>query len=694
MEAKTIKYINKELSWLSFNARVLQEAENPSVPLIERIKFLGICSSNLDEFYRVRVATLRRLTPLGKKARKLIGGDPEGILHEINRITQAQHKKFDTIFQKITAELGKEDIYILNETQLTPEQHKFVLEYFRSTVRSKLFPIMLDQIDDFPELRDRMLYLAIHLWRSDDPSKSKYALIEIPSDVLPRFLILPRNRKKQFVILLDDVIRAGLSEIFSIFPQDTFEAYTIKITRDAELDINDDFSESYIEKVNKSLKQRKEGNPVRLIYDASISEPLLNLIKSRQNLSKNDTIIAGSKYHNNRDFMRFPNIGGRHLRYPEMRHLTLKDFNARPSMFRVMRRKDLLLHFPYHRFDHVIDLLREASIDPRVISIKLTVYRVAKNSSILNALINAVRNGKKVVAVLELQARFDEEVNIYWANRLQDEGVRVIFGIQGLKVHSKLCLITRQEKRKEVSYAMIGTGNFNEQTANLYSDHTLFTADKRLTSEVNRIFEFLENTYKVSRFKHLIVSPNFMRPRITKLIRNEIKSVKAGKNAYIIFKVNNLVDREIIDLLYEASSAGVKIQLIVRGMFSLVPGLPGVSDHIEAISIVDRFLEHSRIYIFCNEDQPKYYISSADLMPRNIERRIEVTCPIYDPEIQTQLKEFIEIQIQDNVKARVLNAAQDNRVRAAGAGIKRRAQWEIHDYLRRLPVKVTKSDDA
>ncbi len=694
MEAKTIKYVNKEISWLSFNARVLQEAEDPSVPLIERLKFLGICSSNLDEFYRVRVATLRRLAPLGKKTRKLIGENPEKILKEINLITQKQHKKFDTIYRMIIDQLKKEDIYILNEQQLSPEQHNFVLNYFRSTVRSLLFPIMLDQIDGFPELRDRMIYLAIHLWRSDDSSKSKYAIIEIPSDVLPRFLILPREGKKQFVILLDDIIRAGLSDIFAIFPQDNFDAFTIKVTRDAELDINDDFSESYIEKLNKSLKQRKEGNPVRLIYDEQISAPLLDLIKSRLKISKNDLIFAGSRYHNNRDFMNFPKLGARHLTYKDINLLGLNEFNMRTGMFRIIKHKDVLLHFPYHRFDHIIDLLREASIDPKVTSIKLTVYRVARNSSVLNALINAVRNGKTVVAVLELQARFDEEVNIYWANRLQDEGVRVIFGIQGLKVHSKLCLITRHEKQKAVSYAMIGTGNFNESTAKVYSDHTLLTADKRLTGEIKTIFEFLENTYKVSRFKHLIVSPNFMRPRLKKLIKIEIKNAKAGKPAYIIFKVNNLVDSSIIDLLYEASAAGVKIKLIVRGMFSLVPGIPEISENIEAISIVDQFLEHSRIYIFCNNDLPKYYISSADLMGRNIDRRIEVTCPIYDPDIQKQLQDFIDIQLKDNVRARVLNAAQNNCIKDARSKIKLRAQTEIYAYLKQQSVKALESDDV
>jgi polyphosphate kinase len=643
---------------------------------------MGICSSNLDEFYRVRVATLNRLVDFGKKAKKLIGGDPEKILSQITEIALVQHSKFDKIFKQISSELAKENIYIINEKELTDTQGEFVLSYFHNEVRSRLFPLMIDQVNQIPELRDRTIYLAVLLGKSDGSQKSKHALIEVRSDVLSRFLILPAIERKNYIILLDDVIRYGLSEIFYTLPYDTFSAYTIKMTRDAELDIVDDVSESYIEKVSKSLKQRKEGNPVRFTYDAEIPQDFLDLLMKHLNLTQSDTLIAGSRYHNNSDFMNFPKIGGRHLRYPPIKVLAHKDIDEKESLLRAIRDKDILLHYPYQNFDYIIDLLREASIDPKVTSIKTTIYRVAKYSSIMNALINAVKNGKSVVAVLELQARFDEETNIYWANRLQEEGVKVIFGIPGLKVHSKLCLITRKEKGKFFHSAIIGTGNFNEDTARIYSDHSLLTFDKRLTSEVIKVFELFENAYKVCTFKHLIVSPNYMRKAMLKLIKREIINAQNGQEAYITLKLNNLVDSQLIQKLYEASEAGVKIKLMVRGMFSLIPGIPGMSSNIEATGTVDKYLEHTRIFVFCNAGDEKYFISSADWMPRNIDRRIEVTCPIYDDTIKEELRKFIDIHWRDNVKARILNQKLDNKRRTTDEK-SCRAQWHIYDYLKK-----------
>jgi polyphosphate kinase len=677
------KIRNKEISWLSFNERVLQEADSPDVPIIDRLKFLGICSNNLDEFYRVRVATLNRLTFLGKKAKKYIGDDPNKILKEITPIALTQHEKFDKIFKKLIKELAKENIFIINEKDLTPEQGEFVLNYFHAEVRPKLIPIMLAQVNDTLQLRDRTIYLSICLCNSRDRKKNQYAIIEIPSDVLPRFLVLPTSEGKKFIILLDDVIRYGLDDIFSIFEFDKHEAYTIKITRDAELEIEDDISESYMEKMHKSVKQREAGNPIRFIYDARIPDKFLTLLKEKINITEEDTLIAGSKYHNNRDLMNFPSIGSRQLYYAPIKSLPHKDFPPRESLFKCMKKNDILLHYPYQSFDYVIDLLREASIDPQVLSIKMTVYRVAKNSSVLHALINAVKNGKTVVAVLELQARFDEESNIYWANRLKEEGVKVIFGVPGLKVHSKLCLVTRAEKRGLAHYAIIGTGNFNEDTARLYTDHALFTADQRLTKEVNKIFNFFVKTYKSDTFKHLIVSPNYMRKRLNKLIKNEIKNASEGKPAYIFLKLNGLTDPQMIQKLYEASEAGVKIKLIVRGMFSLIPGKEGISRNIEAISIVDKYLEHTRIYRFCNNENEIMYISSADLMPRNIDRRIEVTCPIYAEDIKDELRTYMDIQWRDNVRARILNEELDNRFRRDRSRKKIRTQWQTYDFLKK-----------
>ncbi len=677
------KIKNKEISWLSFNERVLQEADSRDVPLIERIKFLGICSSNLDEFYRVRVATLNRLTYIGKKAKKVVGEDPNKILKEITKIALHQHDEFDRIFKNLTNALARQKIFIITEKELTIEQGEFVSSYFHNEVRPKLIPIMIDQVKDSLELRDRTVYLAVCLHKKELPDDKQYALIEIPSDVLPRFLILPSIQGKKYLMLLDDVIRHNLADIFSIFSYEEFHAYTIKITRDAELDIDADISESYIEKMNKSLKQRKAGIPVRFIHDSNLPEDLLNILKVKLNLSKNDTVIAGSKYHNNRDLMNFPSIGRSILRYSKIKRLEHKDIDSNKSLLKSMRKKDILLHYPYHSFDYVIDLLREASIDPKVTSIQMTIYRAAKNSSVLNALINAKKNGKSVTVVLELQARFDEEANIYWANRLEEEGVKVIFGVPGLKVHSKLCLITRTEKDRPAHYAIIGTGNFNEDTARIYTDHALFTANRALTKEVEKIFEFFGKTYQNPSFKHLIVSPNFMRKRMNSLINKEIKNATTGKEAYIILKMNNLTDLALITKLYEASEAGVKVKLIIRGMFSLIPGIENMSSNIEAISIVDKFLEHTRIFVFCNGGDEKYFISSADWMPRNIDRRIEVTCPVYSEELKEELKKYLEIQWNDNVRVRILDEDLQNKFKKGEKGKKSRTQWSIYDYLKR-----------
>lgn len=676
------KLINKELSWLSFNARVLFEASDPSVPLMERLKFLGIYSSNLDEFFRVRVATLNRLAQLGKKTKKILEHNPKKVIKEIQSSVLLLNKKFDQIYKGILKDLAAENIFIIDESQLDEKQGKFVKSYFQREVRPKLIPIMIDQIETFPDLIDSALYLMVFLSRDKQPQKTRTALIEVPSDVLSRFLVLPRKNGKKYVILLDDVIRFCLDDIFSIFRADKYEVYAIKMTRDAELDIDDDLSQSYINKIEKSIKLRKEGNPVSFTFDSQMPETFLDLLKMKLQLTKEDTIIPGTRYHNFQDFMDFPNIGSKSLKYKPIAILPHRDIDEEKSLLEIMRKKDLLLHYPYQSFQYVTDLLREASIDPKVTSIKATLYRVAKNSSVIHALINAVKNGKAVTVVMELQARFDEAANVFWANRLEEEGASVIFGVPGLKVHSKLCLITRKEKTKLARYAILGTGNFNEDTAKLYSDHNLFTADKRLTNEVKRIFDFYDNNYKSTTFKHLIVSPFNLRRKIMKLIQNEINNSQAGKDAYIIFKLNNLVDSAIIEKLYLASKAGVKIKLNIRGMFSLVPGVPGQSENIQAINIVDKFLEHTRILVFCNGGDEKYFISSADLMPRNIDRRVEVTCPIYDKDIQRELRTFLEIQWSDNIKTQKRDGTLFNFSKSPDGPLKIRSQEEIYKFLK------------
>lgn len=676
------KIANKEISWLSFNDRVLQEAADPSVPLLERIKFLGIFSSNLDEFFRVRVATLNRLARLGKPAKKLIGHDPKPILKQIQKIEVKRHKTFNTVYQNILKDLEKENIRLIDHTQLGKSQTAYVKETFVEKVRPQLMPVMIDQVEKFPELKDRSIYLAVHLTSPSQPERKNYALIEIPTDVLPRFVILPPFRNKNCIILLDDVIRYGLDDIFSPLRFDRIDAYTIKLTRDAELDIEGGLSQSYIKKVADSLKLREGGLPVRFIYDADMPDDLLGFIIKKLNLGADDTLVPGGKYHNSKDFMEFPDMGFQHLKYKPIKHLCHPDFEAEHSIFKAMKKNDILLHYPYQTFNYVLDLLRDASIDPKVRSIKITLYRVAKHSSVVSALINALHNGKKVTVNMELQARFDEQANIYWANKLQEEGARIRFGVPGLKVHCKLCLITREEENVPVRYGIIGTGNFNEDTAKIYGDHHLFTTDKRLTREMDKVFDFFADNYKVPKFKHFLVSPFSTRKVILKHIRDEIKNAKSGKEAYITFKLNNFTDPAIIKKLYEASEAGVPVRLLIRSMFSLIPGVPDLSSNIQAASIVDKFLEHTRIFLFCNGGEDAIYITSADLMPRNLDRRVEVTCPIYDPELRLELKSFLDIQFKDNVKSRILDKDLLNEF-VDPAGQKHvRAQWEIYKYLK------------
>ena len=677
-----VKLRPKEVSWLAFNARVLQEAANPDVPLLERIKFLGIYSSNLDEFFRVRVATLRRLSELGSEAKKVLGHNPKKVLKQIQGYVLELNAQFNATYRSILKALARKHIYIINEKELTARQATFVRKYFALEVRPNLFPIMLKEDKKLPEMRDESIYLAVCLYQKKDKVASQYALIEVPSENLPRFIQLPKTRFSRHIIFLDDVIRLNLKQIFSILDYTRFEAYTIKITRDAELDMDDYSMQSYIKQVSQSLKQRKEGSPVRFIYDAKIPNDLLNFLIRKLNLSGTDTLIPGARYHNFKDFMAFPDYGRKDWKYPIRSFLPHPDFERKRSLLAVIENKDVLLHYPYQPFHYMIDLLREASIDPDVTSIKITLYRLAKNSSIINALINARKNGKSVLVILELQARFDEEANIFWGNKLREEGVKVLFGITGLKVHSKLVLITKKVQKKLYNYAVIGTGNFNENTARLYTDHSLFTTDSRLTSDVCRVFDFLESNYNVQKHKHLLVSPLNMRSGIQKLIRREIKKAETGQPASIFIKCNNLTDEKIIKLLYKASRAGVSVRLIVRSMFSLIPGVEGMSENIEAISIVDKYLEHTRIFYFGYGDDEKIYITSADLMPRNIDKRVEVTCPIYEPQLKAELKSYMEIQWQDNVRARILDESLSNTRKTDSGDGEIRAQWDIYETIR------------
>jgi len=681
---KTSKYNNREISWLSFNARVLQEAEDPTVPLFERIRFLGIFSNNLDEFFRVRVAAVRRMLEFGKDDETLLGNYTATELYdEIQETVVQQQQKAQEIYRNIWAEMANENIFMIDEKQLTHEQGVYVRKYFNTKVLPNIVPIMLGKSMKFPYLRDKSVYLAVKLSELNSPEKFAYALIRVPTRSVSRFLVLPEQGNKKYIILVDDIIRFCLNDVFPIFNFDHFEAYTIKVTRDAELDIDDDISKSFMEKMELSLKKRKIGIPVRLIYDREMPDDLLEFIMKKMKLDGAEKTVAGGRYHNHKDFMNFPEVGKSRHYYQHLPPVPHKDLPPHQSILKKLRQKDVLLHYPYQSFSHFIDLLREAAIDPKVREIGITIYRVSDTSKVVNALLNAIRNGKKVTVVIELQARFDEEANIFWSNKLQEEGAQVINGIPGLKVHCKLAWIQRKEKNGLRNYAYIGTGNFHEGTARVYADKGLLTADQEIANDVAHMFEFFKHTYYHFNYSQIIISPFSMRNFFIHKIDQEIANAKKGKPAYMILKMNSLIDPQMIDKLYEASHAGVKIQLIIRGIFGLKTGDPVLSKNIEAISIVDKFLEHTRVFLFANGGRDDIYISSADWMPRNLDRRIEVACPIYSPEIRNELKELLRIQLRDNTKARILDSELSNRYNNQTNGQRYRAQEDYHTYIKK-----------
>ena len=682
------RFVNREISWLSFNDRVLQEAQDKSNPILQRIRFLGIFSNNMDEFFRVRVATIKRIAAIGSKEKFLIGNKTaKTILKNIQKITQQQQKKFENIYHDLITELEQHNVFVINETQLTKEQSDYVKKFYTENIRPVLVPIMLQKTMPFPELKDKPIYFAVKLSDINNPERINYALLDLSTDILPRFVTLPSSGKKKYIIILDDIIRFCINDVFSIFEYDKIEAYNIKITRDAELDIDDDISKSFMEKISLSLEKRKKGEPVRFVYDENMPEDLLQFFIKKMKLDDDDNIIAGGKYHNFKDFINFPNIGSKSLENKEMPPVPHPYFKHHKSILNEIKNRDHILHYPYQPFSYFIDMIREAAIDPKVVSIQISLYRVARKSMVINTLMNAARNGKKVVVIIELQARFDEEANIYWSNKLQELGIKVIHGIPGLKVHGKICLITRKNNHKLENFAYIGTGNFQEVTSKLYCDEGLFTYDKRITSEVAKVFEFFDKNYKQHIFEHIILSPFSTRTHFIGLIENEIKNAKAGKKAFMIIKLNSLVDEEMIDKLYEASQNGVKIKLIVRSACSLKAGIEGFSENIDVISIVDRFLEHSRIFYFYQGGKELMYISSADWMVRNLDNRIELTCPVYDEEIKKELKQMLKIQLKDNVKARIVDEKQVNYY-VKNNKPKIRAQIAYYQYIKRRHAQL------
>ncbi len=674
--------INREISWLHFNGRVLQEAIDERNPLLERVKFLGIFSNNRDEFFRVRVATLKRLKQVKEKEGEDVQQLQE-VLDKISIILQEQEKEYNWAYRKLVADLYQEKIVIINEKQLNEKQGEIVKAYFKEKVRPYIFPLMINSLVDVDSLKDRSSFLAVICKKSDQPEVEDYALVKIYTKIHSRFLTLPGEMGEQYIIFLDDVMRYCMADVFGVFGFDTFESYAIKFTRDAEIDLDHDVSKSFIAMMSEGVKKRKKGNPVRFIYDKNMPKKLLKVLTKKLKLKNQDDAIGSDRYHNFKDFLAFPEFDLPNLYNKKLPPLPHPDFPLHQSIFDKIREKDYALHYPYQSFQHIVDWLREASIDPNVRSIKMTFYRTAKYSNVVNALINAARNGKSVTVFMELQARFDEEANILLTGKFKEEGVKVIQAIPGYKVHGKLIHIKRKEEDGYRSYVNISTGNFHESTAKLYADDSLLTANQEIAKEVDRIFRLFEERYTIPKFEHLVISPFYQRDFFIKLLNKEIANAKKGKEAWVMVKLNNITDDKIANKLYEASKAGVKITLNVRGICVVQPKVKGLSDNIEGFSIVDRFLEHSRVLVFANGGAPRYFITSADWMIRNFDRRIEVTCPIYDKDIQAEFRDMLEIQQKDNVKSRIISKKTPNTYKKRkSTADKVRSQEAIYEYLK------------
>ncbi|MFQ2906925.1 polyphosphate kinase 1 [Aeromonas allosaccharophila] len=677
-------YEEKELSWLSFNERVLQEAMDKTVPLIERVRFLGIFSSNQDEFFKVRVSDVKRRILINE----VHGGDDEAkvLLRAIQQKVMALGEAFDNTYKELLIALARHNIFLVNENQLSEAIQKWLRVFFKEKVLRHIIPILLNkEVNPVKFLKDEYTYLAVEMKKNGQVIQ--YALVEVPTDDLPRFFQLPPEgtRRKKQIIILDNVIRFCLDEIFKgFFDYDEIAAYAVKLTRDAEYGLSDQLDLSLLDKMSDGLKQRLTAMPVRFVYEREMPAAMISFLKLKLQISSYDAIMPGGRYHNFKDFIGFPNVGRDYLENPKLPALDCRDFDGFVNAFDAITKQDILLYYPYHKFHHFTELVRQAAFDPAVSAIRINIYRVAKKSRIIHSLIDAANNGKKVTVVVELRARFDEAANIDWANILTDAGVKVVFGVPSLKIHSKLCLITRHENGEPVRYAHIGTGNFNEKTAKIYTDFSLLTRNPDITAEVEGVFEYIEYPYRRYKFNHLLVSPINSRRQLYRLIDNELSNAKAGQPSGIILKINNLVDKDLINRLYAAGQAGVPIQMIIRGMCALRPGVPGLSDNIKVISIIDRFLEHPRVMVFHNKGNPQLYISSADWMSRNIDGRIEVGTPIYDERLKQRIMDILDLQLSDTCKARVIDADQKNEYVKRGNRRKIRSQVAIYDYLKRI----------
>ncbi|MFA5620394.1 MAG: polyphosphate kinase 1 [Weeksellaceae bacterium] len=677
------RYINREISWLRFNARVLQEVKDQSVPLIEKLRFLGIYSNNLDEFYSVRYSTLLRSIQLKNNVYKNIieNQSDEDLIDEINHEVNEQRKEYDALYDQILIELEENNIFFIDDKNIPEAYIPFATHFFNTELSHSIGVYILDKKMKTPAIRDGAFYLAVKFIENNEP---KYALIDVPTHIFSRFVVLPKINGHQYVMYLEDIVRYHLQEIFKVFKCERIEAHSIKITRDSELDMDTGLEDSLLEKVSKSLEGRRKGEPVRIVYDKEIADDTLKFLMKILHLDDYDSVIPGGKYHNKRDLMKFPNLGDKNMEYEKIEPIVPYNFEKYSTYFEAITQEDQMMYFPYHDYSAFLRFMRGAAIDPKVKKIKITIYRVASESQVMSALVNAARNGKEVTAVFELRARFDEANNVKWSKILKEAGAKVIFGVPGLKVHSKIGYIEREpEAGLSSAYCFVSTGNLNASTAKLYTDYMLLTANPEILSEIDRVFKFFNANYLPQTYDKLLVSPMQTRKKILKFIKKEIKNHRKGLPSGINMKLNSLSDKEVIDMLYNAASEGVKIRLVVRGIHCLIPGIPGVSENIESISVIDKFLEHSRVYWFKDAGKDLIFIGSADMMERNLDVRLEVGCPIYDPAIKKMVMDTFDLSFYDNVKARFHDAKDSLTYRPHDLPALR-SQFATYNYLYEL----------
>ncbi len=675
---KDSPYLERDISWMYFNERILQEATRPHVPLLERLSFLGIYSNNLDEFFRVRMASQSRIAECGDRAAVRESEHAKKIIKQIGKLNAHYAKAYAQAVEQVTEELKRENICLVDDTEVTPEQLEFIRSYFRERLSGFIVPVWFSAIKWLDYENDENIYLAVKVSRTEPRPVADYAFLEVPVGPCGRFVRLPDHEGRSYLMYLDDVVRCCLPLVFEGLGFTSFEAYTFKFTRDAEMEIDNDLRTGILQKISKGVKSRKRGEPLRVLYDARIPKDLLKRVLRKLDLDSLDTVLASGRYQNHKDFMRFPDCGRADLRYPTWTPILKRELDGPASLLDRIRQKDRFIHVPYHNFDSFIRILQEAAVSKEVESIKITLYRLARESKVVRALIGAARNGKKVTVVIELLARFDEASNINWSKRMQEAGIKVIFGVEGLKVHSKIVHIGM---KRGADIACISTGNFHEGNARTYTDCMLMTASRRLVKDVDSVFGFIERPYTPVRFKELLVSPNEMKNRFVALINNEIKNRKSGKPAYIKIKINHITDPVMVEKLYEASRAGVDIDLLVRGNCSLVPGIPGVSDHIRIAGIIDRYLEHSRIFVFAAGGEERVFIGSADWMPRNLDNRVEVVTPVYDPEVKEEMKRIVDFGLRDTLQARIVDGEGKNLFKQPDEGGQPfRSQEALYEY--------------